>query len=107
MKVAAPNPPALNSPSCTGSASAWTSPRLADFIDDKRKLTAGAMTEIDRQRIEGEAEQARVAQQQDPIANRPRENDIRSRRRPLALMAKIRSMQWKFEQPLEGVAAMA
>ena len=36
---------------------------VADLIDDKGKPPVGAIAEIDRQRTEGETEQARVAQQ--------------------------------------------
>jgi hypothetical protein len=41
---------------------------VAHFIDDERKFTAGAITEIDRQRIEGVAEEAGIAEQQHPPA---------------------------------------
>ena len=38
--------------------------RIPDLIDDERELAAGPIAEIDRQRIEGVAEEARIAQQQ-------------------------------------------
>ncbi len=42
--------------------------RVAHFVDDERELAAGAIAEIDRQRIEGIAEQAGIAEQQHPPA---------------------------------------
>ena len=37
---------------------------VADLIDHQGELAVGAIAEIDRQRVEGETEEARVAQQQ-------------------------------------------
>jgi hypothetical protein len=42
--------------------------RVADLVDDQRKLAAGAVAETDRERIEGVTEQARIAQQLYPPA---------------------------------------
>jgi len=41
---------------------------VAHFVDDECQLAAGAIAEIDRQRIEGIAEQAGIAEQQHPSA---------------------------------------
>ena len=41
---------------------------VAHFVDQQRQLTIGAIAEIDRQRIEGVAEQAGIAEQQHPSA---------------------------------------
>ena len=41
---------------------------IAHLVDDQRKLAVGAIAEIDRQRIEGVAEQAGIAEQQDAPA---------------------------------------
>ena len=41
---------------------------VAHFVDHKRELAVGTIAEIDRQRIEGIAEQAGIAEQQHPSA---------------------------------------
>src|SRR5262249_25298458 len=38
--------------------------RVADLVDDEREAAAGRVAEIDRERIEGIAEQAGIAEQQ-------------------------------------------
>ena len=45
---------------------------VAHFVDHERQLAIGAIAEIDRQRIEGIAEQAGIAEQQHPPAGRGR-----------------------------------
>ena len=68
---------------------------VAHFIDQQRQLAIGAIAEIDRQRIEGVAEQAGIAEQQHPPARRgrcrarPRECCAQARKRRSVALAMV------------------
>ena len=59
---------------------------VGDLVDDRAEAPVGVMAEIDAERVEDEAEQARIAHQHDAIAKparaRPRATSLGCARRP-------------------------